>query len=143
MAENKLTSKNIPKKDDYINNSFTIEDTPNNKQVKCHERVAISLTNTLVMSNAQKHIFQRWLAEKKNIVPKFSSLNSVSTPSYFQKVSSLDSNVMVIDDRQFIPTQANDIDFSIKSKYFDNKSQISGDNQLDDQAIDVHEEAND
>ena len=108
----------------------------------CHEKVTISLTNsnTLVMSNAQKHILQCcWLAEKKNIVPKFSSSNSVSTHSYFQKiprpteVSSLDNNVIVIDDRQFIPTQANDTDFSITSKYFDNKSQISGDNQLDEQ----------
>ena len=92
------------------------------------------------MSNAQKHILQCcWLAEKKNIVPKFSSSNSVSTHSYFQKiprptkVSSLDNNVIVIDDRQFVPTQANDTDFSITSKYFDNKSQISGDNQLDEQ----------
>ena len=87
------------------------------------------------MSNAQKHILQCcWLAEKKNIVPK-----SGSTHSYFQKiprptkVSSLDSNVIVMDDRQFTPTQANDTDFSITSKYFDNKSQISGDNQLDEQ----------
>ena len=148
MAEKKLMSKNLPEKDDYVNNSFTIEDTPKNnfiftcKQVKCHEKVTISLTNsnTLVMSNAQKHILQCcWLAEKKNIVPKFSSSNSASTHSYFQKilrpnkVSSLDSNVMLINDRQFIPTQANDTDFSITSKYFDNKSQIYGNNQLDEQ----------
>ena len=139
MADKKLTSKSVPEKDDYINNSFTILDTPNDnfiltcKQVKCHEKVAISLinSNTLVMSNAQKHILQRcWL---------FSSSNSISTPSYFQetprptKVSSSDSNVIVIDDRLLIPTQVNDTDFSINSKYFDNKSQIFGDNQLDDQ----------
>ena len=44
----KLMSKNLPEKDDYVNNSFTIKDTPKNnfiftcKQVKCHEKVTIS-----------------------------------------------------------------------------------------------------